>query len=563
MKKIIKNEQNRIFVFVFIITMLVACSPLITKYCINGHDLEYHLLRIEALKEGILAGKPFLKVNMLFFGGAGYASSMFYPDFLLYIPAVLRVVGFGINTSYHLFICICIILCFLSTYYSVNGITKDRFAGLAAAIILCLSNYFLDDIYVRSAVGEITAFIFIPFILYGIYNTLNEEMDKPYVLGVGFAGLLLCHTLSFILCFVLTVAIFVICIKKFIVNPKVILKLIVTAFVSAGVTCTYWLPMLEQFLSDRFYVSVSQWMDPSLEALQVASGLGSVFPCLGVSVFVFCLPIIILNKNEKDNLYSFGILLILASTIMFICSTDIFPWKRFGKYLATVQFPWRLYTVASVCLAIASAIVLKKLAESVNISKLVVFENKNLVSGSFSLMEKCLILFVMTIMIICSMSSMSGRNIGYYDYSDDYYSYKPYTANVIAGEWLPETVQEKEIIVDESENAVSSAGTMVDFIRSKNEIILTTSDLFEYVDVPFIFYKGYSAVTDSGIVLNVDNKGNNGFLRVYPGDYIGKIRVFYKGTILQHIASGITLGCLSIVVLAFIYVLYQKRRGNK
>ena len=39
-------------------------------------------------------GAPFLRVNMLFFGGEGYASSMFYPDFLLYIPAVLHSIIF-------------------------------------------------------------------------------------------------------------------------------------------------------------------------------------------------------------------------------------------------------------------------------------------------------------------------------------------------------------------------------------------------------------------------------------------------------------------------------------
>ncbi len=93
MKGYFKNRKNQISAAVFVITMIIACAPLISRYCINGHDLEYHLLRIESLKEGILMGKPFLKVNVLFFGGAGYASSMFYPDFLLYIPALLRDAG--------------------------------------------------------------------------------------------------------------------------------------------------------------------------------------------------------------------------------------------------------------------------------------------------------------------------------------------------------------------------------------------------------------------------------------------------------------------------------------
>ena len=62
-----KDRKNQIKAAVFLITVFIACVPLISRYCINGHDLEYHLLRIESLKEGILIGKPFLKVNTLFF----------------------------------------------------------------------------------------------------------------------------------------------------------------------------------------------------------------------------------------------------------------------------------------------------------------------------------------------------------------------------------------------------------------------------------------------------------------------------------------------------------------
>ena len=70
LKEYYKDRKNQIITLVFLITMLIACAPLISRYCINGHDLEYHLLRIESLKEGIKIGKPFLRVNTLFFGNA-------------------------------------------------------------------------------------------------------------------------------------------------------------------------------------------------------------------------------------------------------------------------------------------------------------------------------------------------------------------------------------------------------------------------------------------------------------------------------------------------------------
>ena len=193
-------RDKKIEIVVFFIVTICAIAPLISKYCIQGHDLEYHLLRIESLKEGILMGKPFLKVNTLFFDNAGYASSMFYPDVLLYIPAILRVMGLSINASYHVFIAVTVILCYLSTYYSVKGMTKSSFGGMISAVAITLCQYHLDDIYIRSAVGEFTAFIFIPIAIYAIYNIVYEKMDKPWLLLIGYGGLLLMHTSSFIMC---------------------------------------------------------------------------------------------------------------------------------------------------------------------------------------------------------------------------------------------------------------------------------------------------------------------------------------------------------------------------
>ena len=103
------------------IALFTACLPLFTFNCIQGHDISYHLLRMEALKTGMANGLPFLRINLLFFGGEGYASSLFYPDFLLYIPAFLRFLGVGINLSWHIFVFICILAAFATTHYGAAG----------------------------------------------------------------------------------------------------------------------------------------------------------------------------------------------------------------------------------------------------------------------------------------------------------------------------------------------------------------------------------------------------------------------------------------------------------
>ncbi|MCR4907235.1 MAG: hypothetical protein K5985_00265, partial [Lachnospiraceae bacterium] len=129
-------RKQRVLVFILAAAFLTAILPLFTVNCIGGHDIEYHLLRIEALKEGIKAGLPFLRVNLLFFGGEGYASSMFYPDTLLYFPALLRAFGVGINASFHLFIALCILLCLLSSFFAAYYCTESISGAVVTAVII-------------------------------------------------------------------------------------------------------------------------------------------------------------------------------------------------------------------------------------------------------------------------------------------------------------------------------------------------------------------------------------------------------------------------------------------
>ena len=357
MKEYFKKNENRIVWLVTVITMLIACSPLITRYCINGHDIDYHLLRIESLKEGILMGKPFLKVNVLFFGGAGYASSMFYPDFLLYIPALLRAIGLSINASYHVFVAVSIILCYFSMYYCVYRITSSKYAGILSAVIVTLCQYHMDDIYIRSAAGEYTAFIFIPLVLCGIYDLLYEDMKTPWILGAGFGGVLLCHTASFAMCLLFAVTACILRIKVF-KNKKTLGRLLLTAVITAGLTCVYWLPMIEQLMDATFYVSIP-WIEPATEAVRFVEVFYNSFPALGIFTVVFLLPRIILRKDEdtKDQI-SFADLLMTAGFLFTLLATDLLPWERFGKYLNFIQFPWRFFIMSSVLFAMADGIIL-------------------------------------------------------------------------------------------------------------------------------------------------------------------------------------------------------------
>ncbi|MBO4889769.1 MAG: glycoside hydrolase family 9 protein [Lachnospiraceae bacterium] len=548
MRKYLKRRDNRIILVFFLITMIVAISPLISRYCINGHDLEYHLLRIESLKEGILIGRPFLKVNTLFFGGAGYASSLFYSDLFMHIPALLRVCHFGIGTSFHLYTALIFVLCYISTFYCVWKMSLSKFAGTVAAVLVTLCPYHMDDMLVRTACGENAAFIFLPLAIYGVFNVLYEEMDKPWVFGLGMAGLILTHPATCILMTCVCVVAFLINIKILLDNPRVLVRLCVVAVLALLVTAYQWLPMLEQFAHTDFYVA-NNWtdlLDSSVGFSEIAS---TTFPCIGFALFALIIPRIFLTRRDYPIL-KFIDLCIIAALIFAVGATNIMPWEKVARFFGFLQFPWRLFIMSSVLLSVADAVILRLFLDR--------FKEDNR-----RIAFEIVLILITAVMMKGAIDHQNENSMGYYDYSDDYYSFKPFTAGVIAGEWLPAAVTDVSSLVEQSDRMVFDDGSACDFTRKRAKVISKIDSVHEYVDVPFIYYKGYSAVIvdDAGnkTKLEVSGDGENGMCRVELLGRTGELTVSYTGTILQKVALIVS----HLFILLIFDLLYLKNKYKK
>ncbi len=495
-----------------LLTLFTACLPLFTVNCIQGHDIDYHLLRVEALKTGILEGHPFLRVNLLFFGGEGYASSMFYPDFLLYIPAVLRAAGVGINLSWHIFVGFCILAAFLAMYFSMFYITGNSAASMVSAVAFSLCRYHLDDIYTRAAVGEYSAMIFIPLVIAGLYDLTEKEFKRPYLLGAGMTGVLLCHTLSFMFCLIMCVVVLVIRFPVLVKSPGRLLKLMITAVFTLCLTAFYWLPVLEQMAGTEF-----KYKDPIFDVNYEKLLLKDIFSPspgrMGIALFILALTGLLI-KHKGDALIRTADMLLLTGFVFTLCATGFFPWKRFEGILYGIQFPWRLFIMSSILLPMASGIYIGRLSEN---------------------RERLMVTAVTAFMIMAAVAVINGTETGYYSYSDDYYDEVKFTNTVIGGEWLPKTVKERGILGGDPGNAVDSEGRKLPVSRKGGSLTFSASGE-AYVDVPFVFYKGYSSVDSSGAELRTDGSGYNGRVRVWdPGE--GEVRVYYKGTALQRFAD--------------------------
>lgn len=538
-------KENGWFTALSLVALIVAFLPLFTTNCIGGHDIEYHLLRIEALKEGILAGRPFLKVNMLYFGGRGYASSLFYPDFLLYIPALLRCMGVSINLSFHIFVGVCILLAFCSMYYCAGLLGKEilntdgRMTGLIAAVCYTLAQYHIDDLYTRSAVGEYTAMIFLPFICYGIYDLSYQNIKRPALLVTGFAGTLLCHTNTTMFVIALYFVVFLAALLRDAFNKNIknwLPRLLDCAAITAIITCFYYLPVLEQFASQSFQTNAGGF-DLDYEKLQFMNLFVNRNPALGIYLPVLVLITGFMAHGVKSERIRFADVCSLIATVFALMTTGIIPWKRLQGVLAFVQFPWRLLIMVTPFLCIAAAIY-----------------SCDFVKKGFS---RRLLMTVLTgCMIVSAVSNIERLDQEYYSYSDDYYSYVPFTGAVIGGEWLPESVIDRDALTKKCDMAVCENGNEIQVNRSRGRTYISVSGTEGYIDVPLIYYKGYKARYASREECKIDI-GNNGCVRIYP-ESAGEIAVDYEGTAVQHISLIISLtGFIGIIF----FVLKKKKKS--
>ena len=109
------------------------------RFVIKGHDLNFHLMRIEGLKDGLLSGAFPVKIQPTWCNNNGYAVGIFYGDLFLYIPAMFRILGVPSNTAYKLYLFLINILTVIISYISFKKLSKDKLIGVLGCALYTLS----------------------------------------------------------------------------------------------------------------------------------------------------------------------------------------------------------------------------------------------------------------------------------------------------------------------------------------------------------------------------------------------------------------------------------------
>lgn len=539
-------------VFVFIAGDVIA----------KGDDGYFHYMRLLGIKEAINDGNFPNYINYIYLNGYGYASNIFYPDFML-VPFSYLANYIGNIEAYKFMLVFSNLLCGFLTFYSVKGITKNKNIAILVAILYTFCFYRVYDFFPRSALGEGLAFSFIPLVFYGLYEMLYNDYRKWYLLTIGISLMTLTHILSSILVIVVIVIIAIVSYKQFLIEKKRIVYGILSVCVYVCLVAFFLFPMIEYLTSDMFLVELEssrKMKDTVQSSFQTILGLfagvssyNGTYSNLGITLTVVLFSRVFIKEQNKlikkaDILLGIGVLIVMMNM-------SFFPWNYYPfKWLDFAQFPWRLLQIGSFLLAFSGAIYIIELTKDNNKGRIITL---SIISG----------LIVLTIGTQSSYykNKLLKEEFGIMSNITNPIELGSRTVLIngtekISGvsEYLPIEIKTASLTNFIKNDSVISnnKNTLITNYSNKKGVIQFDVIIEEdaILSIPKIYYKGYKATLD-GEKIQV-NKNSKALVEIKVEES-GNVKIFYESTFVMKVGYAISL--ITFIMLIFYLMFYKKQ----
>lgn len=378
------SEERRRYLLALIGIWFVSSIPVFYTG-LDGHDLKFHLTRIEGIATELSYGHFPVRISSVWMAEHGYPVSVYYGDVLLYIPAVLRLFGFNIDQAYKAFVLLLNAGGVLIAEVCFGKIFQKRSTSLLLTLVYMTASYRLVDVYIRTAVGEYCALIFLPLIALAAYNiyaekendTWKKNLKNATILAFGMTGILTAHTLSAeMAAFALLLVVFAFLWKKriFATVRTYGIAVLETLLFSAG----FLVPFLDYYMNVPVEITDTVTGEAARTIQEKGANIGDFFAFFsdpfgdwytalfnpGLVLMLALAAGIALWAMKKAG-KEIKILTVLSGLMLFM-ATNVFPWNSLAHdlkpfdLLAQVQFPWRYVGFAIIFLTILLGMVLER-----------------------------------------------------------------------------------------------------------------------------------------------------------------------------------------------------------
>ena len=533
--------ERRKWLFIMLITIVVILLPTFQKNLVIGDDYEFHLSRIITLAKGLENGEFPVKIHPLFARNHGYASGIFYPNMFMYIPAVLYLIGLNIVQAYNIFLLIMIFFMFVLTYDSIKNITDETNSALIGTILVILSKVMCINLYLRFAVGEFLGLIFLVPIVSGMYDFIYKDFKKPYLLFIGFFGIVNSHIISTIIAIIYCIVYFIIHLR--LIKFRNVAKLFVVAILVIMITSSFWMPMIEQ-LSIQEYKLTDRWVHIESEEYYLYDLLSNQKFSIGLLITIL-MPMLIYALFDKRISNKSKKFILLLFVIMILTVTPKF-WDLTKDVLGIIQFKWRLLGLLTILSSISLTLVIKEYSQILEIKL-------------ESVMMSILVLSIFfTLQFNISDFKTSARLRSAEDLDAVYYAN---TSIGVGQEYLPIEVNYNNIKIENQ--AKSNIDEEVEVTKRNLHTEFETQKDYDYIVIPSVYYYGYvgNIVDNEGKVESLKiEKADNGLVKVLTEGKEGKVSVWYNGTRIQKVSYIISL-FTGFMLIA--YLIIKKIKSKK
>lgn len=340
------------------------------------HDGLLHVQRLIALDAGVRQGEPFLRWLPDLAYGLGQPLFLYYAP-LSYLPALaVRLLGAGYVASFEAAGGLAIVLAALAMYACARALVGPL-AAAAAAVVYATLPYQLVDLYVRGALAESWAFVWLPLSTLFLVRAWDAAAQPRWSVGLALAlaGLVLTHNVTALLFLPALLALAaVLLVRAGGSGPGARFSVPLRPLLATGLglllSAWFWLPAL----AERGLVQIEQTLEPDLFAsffvrswppfrldllydyerpVSTALGAPIFWPQLGLvqAVIVLVAAVGALTAGRRRRGVAAWALALVGGSYLLQLG-PLAPLYEVVPLLAFVQFPWRLLTLLGLGTAI-------------------------------------------------------------------------------------------------------------------------------------------------------------------------------------------------------------------
>lgn len=541
------TKENTFWLFLLFLYAILISTPLFSSHIILGHDIYFHLNRIEGIKEGLLAGQFPVRIHAFQLNGYGFPAGVFYPDLFLYLPALLRLIGIPLNIAYNSFCFLLNLTTAILSWWAFSRLTSSIRVGAVSALFYSGFFYRLANFYSRSALGEMAAMAFLPAALISLWLLLRKSPSIWPAVVLTFTAILQSHIISSL--FLAGAALLQLLISwNRLKEKKVRRSLLKAAGFTLLLNLWFFIPFLTFYHSITFHIQDLTTYPLSEFSFSLPIAIMVQFFCGWPLLLVLLSLAVVRLYQHRTGAFALNSLfwwMIAIGSLTALSITTFFPWDLLqkipllGQKLSIMQFSFRMEEFTAIAFSLAAGIGITQLLPD-------------------RVLQNSLLFFFAVFIGVWNLHGLQGIQIPYEKYHVTVdWSINPDTftaaerANILS---RPESLYldytYKDISFRDNQDAIrqlpadkteSAAAQITDFHRAGNRLTFTSrSEGPSDIRLPLFYYPGYEAYTGSGQKLSLfPGEAHRLMVQAPAGENL--ITVKYSGTTIFQLADMISL----------------------